>query len=42
VALDVTDPDAAVAAVTAGAEAFGRIDVVVNNAATRTSRRSRT
>ena len=32
VALDVTDPDAAVAAVTAGAEAFGRIDVVVNNA----------
>ena len=32
VALDVTDPDAAAAAVTAGAEAFGRIDVVVNNA----------
>ena len=32
VALDVTDPDAAVVAVTAGAEAFGRIDVVVNNA----------
>jgi NAD(P)-dependent dehydrogenase (short-subunit alcohol dehydrogenase family) len=32
VALDVTDPDAAVAAVAAGAEAFGRIDVVVNNA----------
>jgi NAD(P)-dependent dehydrogenase (short-subunit alcohol dehydrogenase family) len=32
VALDVTDPDAAVAAVTAGTAAFGRIDVVVNNA----------
>src|ERR1700761_3687394 len=32
VALDVTEPDAAVAAVTAGAEACGRIDVVVNNA----------
>jgi NAD(P)-dependent dehydrogenase (short-subunit alcohol dehydrogenase family) len=32
VALDVTDPDAAVAAVAAGTEAFGRIDVVVNNA----------
>ena len=32
VALDVTDPAAAVAAVTAGAKAFGRIDVVVNNA----------
>ena len=32
VALDVTDPDAAAAAVAAGAEAFGRIDVVVNNA----------
>jgi NAD(P)-dependent dehydrogenase (short-subunit alcohol dehydrogenase family) len=31
-ALDVTDPDAAVAAVNAAAEAFGRIDVVVNNA----------
>src|SRR6185295_14732654 len=30
--LVATDPDAAVAAVTAGAEAFGRIDVVVNNA----------
>jgi NAD(P)-dependent dehydrogenase (short-subunit alcohol dehydrogenase family) len=32
VALDVTDPDAATAAVRAGAAAFGRIDVVVNNA----------
>src|SRR6202000_384200 len=32
VALDVTDPAAAVAAVTAGTAAFGRIDVVVNNA----------
>jgi len=32
VALDVTDPDAAAAAVAAGTEAFGRIDVVVNNA----------
>jgi NAD(P)-dependent dehydrogenase (short-subunit alcohol dehydrogenase family) len=31
-ALDVTDPAAAVAAVTAGTGAFGRIDVVVNNA----------
>jgi NAD(P)-dependent dehydrogenase (short-subunit alcohol dehydrogenase family) len=32
VALDVTDPDAAQAAVAAGVEAFGRLDVVVNNA----------
>jgi len=32
VALDVTDPAAAQAAVAAGIEAFGRIDVVVNNA----------
>jgi len=32
VALDVTDPAAAVAAVKAGVGAFGRIDVVVNNA----------
>jgi NAD(P)-dependent dehydrogenase (short-subunit alcohol dehydrogenase family) len=32
VALDVTDADAAVGAVAAGREAFGRIDVVVNNA----------
>ncbi|HET9967650.1 MAG TPA: SDR family NAD(P)-dependent oxidoreductase [Streptosporangiaceae bacterium] len=32
VALDVTDPDGAAAAVAAGTEAFGRIDVVVNNA----------
>jgi NAD(P)-dependent dehydrogenase (short-subunit alcohol dehydrogenase family) len=32
VALDVTDPDAAQAAVAAGVAAFGRIDVVVNNA----------
>ena len=32
VALDVTDPGAAAAAVAAGVEAFGRIDVVVNNA----------
>jgi NAD(P)-dependent dehydrogenase (short-subunit alcohol dehydrogenase family) len=32
VALDVTDPAAAVAAVGAGVAAFGRIDVVVNNA----------
>src|SRR5216683_6298292 len=32
VALDVTDPDAAAAAVAAGTEAFGRLDVVVNNA----------
>ena len=32
VALDVTDPEAAAAAVRAGTEAFGRIDVVVNNA----------
>ena len=32
VALDVTDPDAAKAAVAVGVEAFGRIDVVVNNA----------
>src|ERR1700753_3786703 len=32
VALDVTDPAAAEAAITAGRERFGRIDVVVNNA----------
>jgi NAD(P)-dependent dehydrogenase (short-subunit alcohol dehydrogenase family) len=32
VALDVTDPDAAAAAVAAGVRAFGRLDVVVNNA----------
>jgi NAD(P)-dependent dehydrogenase (short-subunit alcohol dehydrogenase family) len=32
VALDVTDPQAAAAAVAAGTEAFGRLDVVVNNA----------
>jgi NAD(P)-dependent dehydrogenase (short-subunit alcohol dehydrogenase family) len=32
VALDVTDPNAAKAAVAAAVEAFGRIDVVVNNA----------
>ena len=32
VALDVTDPVAAQAAVATGTEAFGRIDVVVNNA----------
>ena len=32
VALDVTDAEAAAAAVAAGVEAFGRIDVVVNNA----------
>jgi NAD(P)-dependent dehydrogenase (short-subunit alcohol dehydrogenase family)/alkylhydroperoxidase/carboxymuconolactone decarboxylase family protein YurZ len=32
VQLDVTDPAAAVAAVNAGTAAFGRIDVVVNNA----------
>ncbi|MEY9886924.1 NAD(P)-dependent dehydrogenase (short-subunit alcohol dehydrogenase family) [Catenulispora sp. MAP5-51] len=32
VALDVTDPAAAQAALAAGAERFGRIDVVVNNA----------
>ena len=32
VALDVTDPEAATAAVRAGTAAFGRIDVVVNNA----------
>jgi NAD(P)-dependent dehydrogenase (short-subunit alcohol dehydrogenase family) len=32
VALDVTDPDAAAAAVAAGTRAFGRLDVVVNNA----------
>jgi NAD(P)-dependent dehydrogenase (short-subunit alcohol dehydrogenase family) len=32
VALDVTDPAAAAAAVAAGTEAFGGIDVVVNNA----------
>jgi NAD(P)-dependent dehydrogenase (short-subunit alcohol dehydrogenase family) len=32
VALDVTDPGAAAAAVAAGIEAFGRLDVVVNNA----------
>jgi NAD(P)-dependent dehydrogenase (short-subunit alcohol dehydrogenase family) len=32
VALDVTDPEAAAAAVRAGTEAFDRIDVVVNNA----------
>ena len=31
-ALDVTDPAAAAAAVATGTEAFGRIDVVVNNA----------
>src|ERR1700744_347916 len=32
VALDVTDPDAVQAAITAGLKAFGRLDVVVNNA----------
>ena len=32
VALDVTDPGAAAAAVAAGTDAFGRLDVVVNNA----------
>jgi NAD(P)-dependent dehydrogenase (short-subunit alcohol dehydrogenase family) len=32
VTLDVTDPEAAKAAVAAGVDAFGRIDVVVNNA----------
>ena len=32
VALDVTDPAGAAAAVAAGAKAFGRLDVVVNNA----------
>jgi NAD(P)-dependent dehydrogenase (short-subunit alcohol dehydrogenase family) len=32
VALDVTDATAAAAAVAAGTEAFGRLDVVVNNA----------
>ena len=32
VALDVTDPAGAAAAVAAGARAFGRLDVVVNNA----------
>jgi NAD(P)-dependent dehydrogenase (short-subunit alcohol dehydrogenase family) len=32
VTLDVTDPAGAVAAVAAGTQAFGRIDVVVNNA----------
>jgi NAD(P)-dependent dehydrogenase (short-subunit alcohol dehydrogenase family) len=32
VALDVTDPSAAAAAVAAGTGAFGRLDVVVNNA----------
>jgi NAD(P)-dependent dehydrogenase (short-subunit alcohol dehydrogenase family) len=32
VALDVTDPEAAAAAVAAGTEAFGRLDVVINNA----------
>jgi NAD(P)-dependent dehydrogenase (short-subunit alcohol dehydrogenase family) len=32
VALDVTDPDAARAAVDAGVQRFGRLDIVVNNA----------
>ncbi len=32
VALDVTDPNAVAAAVTAGVESFGGLDVVVNNA----------
>ena len=32
VALDVTDPDGAAAAVDAGTKAFGRLDVIVNNA----------
>lgn len=31
-ALDITDPQAAQAAINAGAERFGRIDVVINNA----------
>ena len=33
VALDVTDPDSIDQAVTAGAEAFGQIDILINNAA---------
>ena len=36
VALDVTDPSSAEAAVQAGVERFGRVDVVVNNAANST------
>ena len=42
VALDVTDPAAAEAAVAAGVAAFGRIDVVVNNAGYANLARSRT
>ena len=42
VALDVTDPDAAKAAVAVGVEAFGRLDVVVTTPGTPTSPRWRT
>lgn len=31
-ALDVTDPDAATLAITAGVQRFGRVDVIINNA----------